>query len=88
MEDELIIPEGRAGDFLDVHVMHPVHNWVSIEELSESGEPATGSINYGYQYLTASEVIEKSVAFNNPWATSWKCGGTRRIGPFCPLYIF
>ena len=53
---------------LEVSLFHPIHNWESRELLCRKEVPVNAK--FGYEHMSADEVLRESVAFNVPWQSS------------------
>ena len=65
-----MIESGFNLDSQDVEKFNPVHNWIKYEALADAAVQKQEQSHYGYEFYSAEYVIEKSIAFNNPWQTS------------------
>ena len=67
--EDILIEKGYSGDCQEVVTFHPVHNWVPLSALQDPRQETVGE-KFRYAYNKAEFVLQKAVAFNNPWQTT------------------
>ena len=70
--EKLMVESGFGGDFQPPMRYHPCHIWVPLSTLidPQKEQKQLDTYQYGWPYHTAEEVVQETVAFNNPFQTS------------------